>query len=139
MSEADWSDGSAKAIAFLLSGEPGHYHLTKHGKREPDDSFLAMLNASAETVEFVLPQGQTLRDTVVVCDTSVDDEDALEGAASTPAMPCSRAPACSSATVASAPRRARRPRGGAGAQSASTHTASGSSSRSTRLSQTKSW
>jgi glycogen operon protein len=70
MADEDWSNGSAKAIAFLLSGEPGHYHLTEHGEREPDDSFLVMLNASEQTAEFVLPQGHSLHAGSVVIDTA---------------------------------------------------------------------
>jgi isoamylase len=70
MAEEDWNNGLAKAIAFLLSGEPGHYHLTEHGEREPDDSFLVMLNASEQTVEFVLPQEHSLHSGSVVIDTA---------------------------------------------------------------------
>ena len=46
MSEEDWGNAQAKALAVRLSGEPGLMHLTERGEQEPDDTFLILLNAS---------------------------------------------------------------------------------------------
>jgi isoamylase len=45
MSEEDWGNAQAKALAVRLSGQPGLMHLTERGEREPDDTFLILLNA----------------------------------------------------------------------------------------------
>jgi glycogen operon protein len=55
MTEDDWSDGHAKALRFVLSGEAGNFHLTMRGEPEPDDTFLVMMNASDQAIEHVLP------------------------------------------------------------------------------------
>jgi glycogen operon protein len=55
MAADEWADGHAKAIALLLSGEAGLFHLTDRGEPEADDTFLLLLNASHEDVTFVLP------------------------------------------------------------------------------------
>ena len=55
MSEADWGNGLAKALALVLSGEAGLMHLTERGEQEPDDTFCLLMNASHEDVPFVLP------------------------------------------------------------------------------------
>ena len=55
MAADDWQDPHAKAIMLLLSGEAGFMHLTEEGEPEPDDTFVLLLNASHEDVEFTLP------------------------------------------------------------------------------------
>jgi isoamylase len=55
MSEEDWGNAQAKALAVRLSGEPGLMHLTERGEREPDDTFLILLNASHDSVLFQIP------------------------------------------------------------------------------------
>ena len=55
MSEEDWGNAQAKALAVRLSGEPGLMHLTERGEREPDDTFLILLNASHDSVTFRIP------------------------------------------------------------------------------------
>ncbi len=55
MSEEDWGNTHAKALAVRLSGEPGLMHLTERGEREPDDTFLILLNASRDSVMFRIP------------------------------------------------------------------------------------
>ncbi|MCO6411420.1 MAG: glycogen debranching protein GlgX [Thiogranum sp.] len=72
MQEQDWHAPSAQAIAVLLSGEAGQYHLTERGEREPDDTFFLMLNASDQALEYVLPEDETLLHPTVVIDTSRD-------------------------------------------------------------------
>jgi isoamylase len=55
MTEGDWGNGLAKALALLLSGEAGLMHLTQRGEQELDDTFLLLMNASHENVPYVLP------------------------------------------------------------------------------------
>ncbi|MFD9796203.1 glycogen debranching protein GlgX [Streptomyces sp. NPDC059070] len=54
MAERDWQSSSAKALSVFLNGnaisEPG-----PRGERIADDSFLLMFNASAETIDFLVP------------------------------------------------------------------------------------
>jgi glycogen operon protein len=70
MQEADWSDDSARSLALLISGEAGQYHLTARGETEPDDSFMLILNASDETVAYVLPQIEDAGVHAVLIDTA---------------------------------------------------------------------
>ncbi|HBW90343.1 MAG TPA: glycogen debranching enzyme, partial [Cyanobacteria bacterium UBA11149] len=68
MTEAQWHDGFAKAIAIFLNGEeimtPG-----PRGERIIDDSFILFFNAHYEAIDFVLPitlqefRWQTILDT----------------------------------------------------------------------------
>jgi isoamylase len=55
MSDENWGDGHAKALALLLSGEAGLTHLTERGEQEPDDTFYLVFNAAHEDVTFALP------------------------------------------------------------------------------------
>ncbi|WHM35901.1 glycogen debranching protein GlgX [Streptomyces sp. BPTC-684] len=54
MTQQDWQAASAKALTVFLNGkaisEPG-----PRGERIADDSFLLMFNASAETIDFLVP------------------------------------------------------------------------------------
>jgi glycogen operon protein len=77
MTEPDWRK-DVKYVAFLISGEAGQYHLTEKGERESDDSFLVMMNASDAVVDYLLPDERTLPSRVVVLDTFLDEEQALE-------------------------------------------------------------
>jgi isoamylase len=70
MQETDWHETSGKTLALLLSGEAGQYHLSVRGDTQPDDSFMLILNASAETVAYVLPQIGNARRHAVVIDTA---------------------------------------------------------------------
>lgn len=56
MAEADWTDGGAKCLRLVLSGEAGQFHLTATGEPEPDDDFLVIMNASMETITHVAPK-----------------------------------------------------------------------------------
>ncbi len=53
--EADWGDPEERSLAAVMSGEAHGYHLTAGGEPEIDDSFLLLLNAHAEGVEFRMP------------------------------------------------------------------------------------
>lgn len=69
MTEPDWSDPFRRSIAFLISGEAGQYHLDHRGEGQTDDSFLVILNAGDEAVEYTLPDRPLLPQRRVVFDT----------------------------------------------------------------------
>ena len=56
MQERDWQEAHAKALEVRLSGEAGLMHLAARGEREPDDTFLILVNASHEDLRSRLPQ-----------------------------------------------------------------------------------
>jgi isoamylase len=56
MAEGNWEDSQAMAIGVRLSGEAGLIHLTSRGEKEPDDTFLILMNASHEDLAFHVPQ-----------------------------------------------------------------------------------
>ena len=58
MTPEDWHDGSARTLAFLLSGDAGGYHLTARGAPVVDDDFYVVLNAHDQTVEHRLPASE---------------------------------------------------------------------------------
>jgi len=53
MSDTDWADGNARALALFLSG--AHLEIDGRGNDVNDDSFLLLFNAADGGVEFVLP------------------------------------------------------------------------------------
>ncbi|WP_256106751.1 glycogen debranching protein GlgX [Streptomyces sp. ODS05-4] len=71
MTSQDWQLAHAKAVSVFLNGsaisEPG-----PRGERIADDSFLLMVNAAAEDIEFVVPVNHG-RQWQVVVDTSEED------------------------------------------------------------------
>ena len=73
LADEDWNDPHAKALGVRLSGEAGLMHLTPRGEKEPDDTFLLLVNASHESVRFRLPDAPPDGTWVVVIDTA-DDE-----------------------------------------------------------------
>jgi len=70
MRDEDWHSGGDSAMALLLSGEAGRYHLTTTGKKEPDDTFMLLLNAADQPLDFVLPEDAALPLRSVLIDTS---------------------------------------------------------------------
>ena len=72
MTEADWSDGDAKALMVFLNGdgipEPG-----RRGEPVFDDSFVIAFNASEKNLKFTIPDEVYGEGWVVVLDTH-DDE-----------------------------------------------------------------
>lgn len=70
MAAEDWDTKTLRSIALLLSGEAGVYHLTAQGEKEPDDTFMLILNAADETLEYVLPEDAALPHRTVLIDTS---------------------------------------------------------------------
>ncbi|HEV3190585.1 MAG TPA: glycogen debranching enzyme GlgX, partial [Polyangiaceae bacterium] len=75
MSEEDWGNAQAKALAVRLSGEPGLMHLTERGEREPDDTFLILLNASHDDRTFRIPADPADASWGVVVDTAAETEE----------------------------------------------------------------
>jgi glycogen operon protein len=71
MTQEDWEAAHAKALTVFLNGqaisEPG-----PRGERITDDSFLLMFNASAETLDFMVPADHG-RQWQVVVDTARED------------------------------------------------------------------
>jgi glycogen operon protein len=70
MRDQDWHSGGDSAMALLLSGEAGRYHLTTSGKKEPDDTFMLLLNAAGHPLVFVLPPDAAFPLRSVLIDTS---------------------------------------------------------------------
>jgi isoamylase len=73
MSNVDWSDGLAKALAVVLSGEAGLMHLTERGEQEPDDTFLLLVNASHVPVAFRVPRQPDDVSWEVLVDTAIHE------------------------------------------------------------------
>ncbi len=55
MGKDDWGNGHIKAMAVRLSGEAGLMHLSERGEQELDDTFLLLINASHEDINFKIP------------------------------------------------------------------------------------
>ncbi|MGD8559792.1 MAG: glycogen debranching protein GlgX [Gammaproteobacteria bacterium] len=77
MKSEDWHNNALHSIALLISGEAGHYHLTERGEREPDDTFMIIMNASDRNTKYVLPVLSPLDDRVILIDTSSGDHPAV--------------------------------------------------------------
>ena len=55
MTQAQWHDSEAKSLAVLISGAPGHYHLTHLGEPESDASYCLLMNATETNIEYAVP------------------------------------------------------------------------------------
>jgi glycogen operon protein len=75
MHEEDWHNGEARSIGLFLSGEAGLYHLTAHGEQEPDDTFLLILNATDESVKYVLPDDTNYPHRRLLIDTALNAQE----------------------------------------------------------------
>ncbi len=73
MTDEDWADGEARALAVRLSGEAGLMHLSETGEQEGDDSFLLLVNAAHDTVTFTLPDDADAQWWRTVIDTMKED------------------------------------------------------------------
>jgi isoamylase len=69
----DWGTSYARFTSFLLSGEAGEYHLTARGEAQPDDTFLVLLNASAEAIPCRIPSIAPAAYWETVVDTASDE------------------------------------------------------------------
>jgi glycogen operon protein len=73
----DWHEKTLHSIALMLSGVAGGYHLTEQGEKEPDDTFMLIMNAADETLEYVLPENAALPQRTVMIDTSKEAEESV--------------------------------------------------------------
>ncbi len=73
MTEADWGDGGSRSLSFLIRGEAGEYHLTARGEPQPDDSFLVILSAHTDAIDWTLPALAVGRKWTLCIDTDLDD------------------------------------------------------------------
>jgi glycogen operon protein len=87
MSDADWGDGVAKSMGVFLNGEALD-SVDQRGDPIVDDTFLMLLNASADPVAFTLPPNGWGATWVRVLDTATgqchDDPNALAAGAELP-------------------------------------------------------
>jgi isoamylase len=54
LSQDDWNDPSARCIGYVLGGAAGEFY-TPGGQRDVDESFLVVLNAYHEDLDFRVP------------------------------------------------------------------------------------
>jgi glycogen operon protein len=73
MTDEDSGDGELRALSLLIRGEAGEYHLTATGEPQLDDSFLLILNAFHEPVEWVIPALEVGAVWERLLDTDTDD------------------------------------------------------------------
>jgi glycogen operon protein len=71
--QQDWESPSAHFLSFVLSGEAGQYHLTAAGEPEVDDTFLVIMNAHHEQINFRMPSFDTSVAWELAFDTSLAD------------------------------------------------------------------
>ena len=71
--EEDWDGTAPQCLSLLLSGEAGLYHLTETGDPQPDDTFLAVFNAGAATIEQTIPARPDAARWRLVFDTALED------------------------------------------------------------------
>jgi len=55
MTQTQWHDREVKSLAVLISGAPGHYHLTHLGEPESDVSYCLLMNAMENSVDYSIP------------------------------------------------------------------------------------
>ncbi|MGD9704147.1 MAG: glycogen debranching protein GlgX [Acidimicrobiia bacterium] len=67
MSDEDWNEGFAKALVMRLNGTA--IDVDRRGERVDDDSFLIVINASAEPLTFIVPSEVTPARWEIVVDT----------------------------------------------------------------------
>ncbi|MBC7162620.1 glycogen debranching protein GlgX [Immundisolibacter sp.] len=70
---ADWAGRDPHRLAFVLSGDAGHHHLTAAGEPEPDETFLVLMNAAGEPAGFCLPPHAAVQAWRPVLDTAQAD------------------------------------------------------------------
>jgi len=71
--QQDWEVPYARCLSFVLSGEAGQYHLTATGEPEIDDTFLVILNAHHEKVNYRMPRFESTAAWDLVFDTAIAD------------------------------------------------------------------
>jgi isoamylase len=70
MTAEEWHSEHTRALGFLLGGDPGDKFVSLLGYPERDDSFLVLMNAHHEPVEFALPRLGDSASWEVVLDTT---------------------------------------------------------------------
>jgi isoamylase len=89
--DADWKTPRARFLSCLLSGHAGTVHHTIAGEPEPDDSFLVILNAHDEAIDYPLPEVSPPRPWMRIVDTTTEsgfgDGASLPAAAVCPIAP----------------------------------------------------
>jgi isoamylase len=55
MTTEDWTNGFAQCLGYVLNGAAGEFY-TPGGQRDVDESFLVMLNAYWEDIDFTMPE-----------------------------------------------------------------------------------
>ena len=70
MTQDDWYDSGRRAFGALLGGDVGDRFISLQGYPELDDSFLLILNAHHEPVEFTLPAIPVVRRWTHLIDTA---------------------------------------------------------------------
>ena len=76
MSDADWNDGNARAMAVFLSGEL--VEIDRAGNEVHDASFLWLINAADDGVEFVVPSELPFAEWLTAVDTDLAEIDPPE-------------------------------------------------------------
>jgi glycogen operon protein len=74
MSDADWQVTFAKSVGVFLNGEPVPVNPLRPSAAGPDASFLLLLNAFWEPMDFVIPDGRFGAEWVAVLDTSIESD-----------------------------------------------------------------
>ncbi len=69
----DWGVPYARCLSFLLSGVAGEYHLTALGEPEPDETFLVIMNADHEAIDYRLPPARLGERWRPMVDTTTED------------------------------------------------------------------
>jgi glycogen operon protein len=72
MKSADWQNTETRSLALMLPGK-NLQEFDERGQRLTDDSFLILVNAYWEAVEFTIPSTSALSSWDVLLDTSKDD------------------------------------------------------------------
>ena len=70
MDRWDWEDQGRRCFGALFGGDVGDRFVSLQGYPEVDDSFLLILNAHAENVEFVVPSVAAVRRWDMLVDTA---------------------------------------------------------------------
>jgi glycogen operon protein len=68
MDDEDWQNGFAQCLGYVLNGAAGEF-FTTGGQRDIDESFLVMLNAYHEGVEFTFPDLPVMMEWQALLDT----------------------------------------------------------------------
>jgi glycogen operon protein len=73
MSEENWHDGNARAIAVFLNGQ-GLHAVNSEGEKVIDDNFYIIFNAAENPVEYKLPGAQYAKQWSLVIDTAQSEQ-----------------------------------------------------------------